>query len=201
MGRNVGRHADRDPGGSIDQQIGDSAGKDDGFLVAAVIVVFERDGASRQVGQHLGADPSHPALGVTHGGGVVGVDRTEVSVAVDEAHSHGERLSQSNHGVVNTAVTMRVIVTHDLTDNGRRFSELGRVGQVLLVHRVQNSALNRLEPIADIGQGSAGDDRQAVVQVSLLSGQPEWHAHDLVGIVIETEIKLCFFPSVAARPS
>ena len=45
VGRDVGGHADRDSGGSVDQQVGDSAGKNDRFLVAAVIVVLERDGA------------------------------------------------------------------------------------------------------------------------------------------------------------
>ena len=171
MRRDVGGHADRDSGGSVDQQVGDSAGKNDGLLVAAVIIVFERDGASCKVGQHFGADPSHPALGVTHGGRVVGIDRAKISIAVDQSHSHGERLSQSDHRVVDTAVTMRVIVTHDLTDDGRRFSELGRVSQALLVHRVQDSTLNRLQPVAHIREGSAGDDRQAVVQVSLLRGK------------------------------
>jgi len=38
MGRNVGRHADRDAGRAVDQQVGDAGWQDGGFLLVAVVV-------------------------------------------------------------------------------------------------------------------------------------------------------------------
>ena len=40
---------------------------------------------------------------------------------------------------------------------------------VLLPHRVEDSTLNRLEPVAHVRQRTRGDDRQRVVQISRLS--------------------------------
>jgi hypothetical protein len=45
---------------------------------------------------------------------------------------------------------------------------LGVGCQVLLPHRVEDAALNRLETVAHVGQRAGRDDRQRVVEISRL---------------------------------
>ncbi len=44
MGRNIGRHADRDPGGAVDQEIRESCGQHDRLFSLAVVVGAHLDG-------------------------------------------------------------------------------------------------------------------------------------------------------------
>src|SRR3569833_2307971 len=69
--RDVGGHADRDPGRAVDQQVRETAGEYVGLLGAAVVVGREVDGLLLDVPQHLHGERRHAALGVPHGGGRV----------------------------------------------------------------------------------------------------------------------------------
>ena len=80
--RNVGRHADRNTSRAIDQQIGKFGRHDQRFFFAAVVVGAEIDGFLVQVVQQFVGDFGQADFGVTHGGGVVAVDRAEVTLAV-----------------------------------------------------------------------------------------------------------------------
>ena len=62
-----------------------SAGQHQRFLFAAVVVGAEIDGFLVDVGQHFVGNLGQADFGVTHGGGVVAVHRTEVALAV---HQH-----------------------------------------------------------------------------------------------------------------
>jgi hypothetical protein len=65
--RDVGRHADRDARGAVDQQVGHRVGSDDRLELLAVVVGHEIDGFLVDVGQQLGGDLLQPALGVAVG--------------------------------------------------------------------------------------------------------------------------------------
>src|SRR5690606_25817868 len=99
-------------------------------------------------------------LGVSHGRGVVAVERTEAAAAFDEWVSHGERLRNADERIVDRAVTMRVIFTHDIAHDRGALAMLRVGGNVLLPHRVEDAPLDGLEAVADVRQGSRGDDRQ-----------------------------------------
>ena len=82
MRRDVGRHADSDTCGSVDQQIRDSCGKYGGFLFRFIKVGYEFNRILVDIGQHLHGDLAETGFGVTHCGSAVSVDRSEVSVSV-----------------------------------------------------------------------------------------------------------------------
>ena len=166
--RDVGRHADRDAGRAVHQQVGEPAREYVGLLGAAVVVGREVDGLLLDVAQHLHGQRRHAALGVPHGGGRVVARRAEVAVAVDQRVAQRPRLREPYEGVVDRAVAVRVVVTHDVTDDAGAL-EVAAVGTVTtVVHGVQHPAVHRLEAVAHLGQRSRDDDRHRVVEVAAL---------------------------------
>ena len=63
---------------------------------------------------------------------------------------------------------MRMKTSHDVTYHLGTFDMLGTEIQSLLTHGVQNSALNRLQTISDIGQRATGDHGERIIQIFLL---------------------------------
>jgi len=63
---------------------------------------------------------------------------------------------------------VRVVLTHHLADDARRFPVRLPRDDPEFVHPVEDPALNRLQPIADVGDRPAADDAHRVVDVGLL---------------------------------
>jgi len=82
--RDVGRHPHRDAGGAVDQQIGNLGGKDQRHRAGFVVVRSVFDGLLVEVGEHLLGDCRHAHFRVSLGRGRVAVDRSEVTLTVDE---------------------------------------------------------------------------------------------------------------------
>ena len=103
---------------------------------------------------------------VAHGRGVVAVDRAEVALAVDQHVAQREGLGHAHDGVVNRAVAVGVVLTHDVTHDTGTLAERAVPVVVLLVHRVQRAAVHRLEAIARVGQSAPHDHAHGVVEVA-----------------------------------
>ena len=171
--RDVRRHADRDAGGAVDQQIRNARRQHHRLVARAVVIGAERDRVLLDLGQHLVADARQPALGVAHRRGVVAVERSEVARAVDERIPQREGLRHAHERLVERGVAVRMVVAHHVADHLRALAVLGVGGQVLLPHRVQDAALHRLQAVADVRQRARGDDRERVVEVPLLRRRME----------------------------
>ncbi len=104
MGRDVGRHADRDTRLPIDEQVRDACGQHRRLVLGLVVVRGEIDGFFLDVRQQLMRDPRHADFGVTHGGRHVAIHRPEVSLAIDEHVAHRERLRHAHHRVVHRGI-------------------------------------------------------------------------------------------------
>ncbi len=166
--RDVGRHADRDAGAAVDQQVGDPRGQDRGLLRAAVVVRDEVDGVLVDVPQHLHGQRVEPRLGVSHGGRRVVARRAEVAVAVDQRIAQRPRLGHADQRVVDRGVAVRVELAHHVADDPRAL-HVAPVGPVAaVVHRVEDLAVHRLEAVADVGQRPPDDDAHRVVEVGPL---------------------------------
>ena len=62
---------------------------------------------------------------------------------------------------------MRMILADDIANDARGFL-VGAIPTVSeIVHRVQDAAMHRFQPIADIGKGTPDDDAHCVVHVGL----------------------------------
>ena len=100
VGRDVRRHADRDPGGAVDEQVREARRQDERLGRGLVVVGAEVDGVGLDVAQHLGREALEAGLGVAHRGGGVVVDRAEVALAVDERVAQRELLRHPDQRVV-----------------------------------------------------------------------------------------------------
>ncbi len=112
----VGGHSDSDSRRAVDEQIGEGRWEHRRLDVLAVVVRLEVNGVLVQTIGHGRRSRRHPAFGVAHGGRTV-VERSEIAVAVDEGQSHAPRLGQPDQRVVYRRIAVRVVLTHDLTDD------------------------------------------------------------------------------------
>ena len=163
--RDVGRHPDRDPGGAVDQQVGEARRQDQRLLLGLVVVRAPLDRVGVDVAQHLGREAREARLGVPHRGRRVVVDRAEVALAVDEHVAQREVLRHPGQRVVDRRVAVRVVLAHHLADDEGGLS-VGPVRlQAEVVHRVEHAAVHRLQPVADVGQRPADDHAHRVVEI------------------------------------
>lgn len=163
--RDVRRHADGDAGGAVDEQVRVARRQDQRLLVLAVVVGPEVDRVRVDVAEHLGRDLRQPRLGVPHRGGGVVVDGAEVALAVHERVAHREVLRHPHERVVDRLVAVRVVLAHRVADDARRLRARPVRLQPGLVHREQHAPVDRLEPVADVGQRAADDDGHRVVEI------------------------------------
>ena len=168
MGRNIGSHANRDAGRTVDQQVGEAGGQDLGLCQGLVVVGTPVNRVLLQVAKQLHGGLGQAALGVAHGRGGVAVDVAKVTVAVDERGAHGEPLRQADHGVVHRGVAVGMVLTDNLADrpSGLLMRAVGE--DAALVHCVEDAAVNGLQAVANVRQGARGDDRHGVLDEGLL---------------------------------
>ena len=165
VGRHIGRHAHGNAAGAVDQKIGKAGGKDDRFLFRTVVIVLEIDGFLVDIfGKRMG-DLGAAHFGVTHRGGRIAVDRTEIALPVDQRRAHGEFLRHAHQRVVNRLIAMGVVFADDVADHAGGFA-IGLVPVVaVLVHRKENAPVHWLEPVAGIGQSARNDHAHRIVEI------------------------------------
>ena len=166
--RDRGRHADRDALGAVGEQVGERARQHHRLVFRAVIGRTKVDGilvdAVDQEPRHLG----EARLGVAHRRGIIAVDVAEIALAVDQRIALGEILREPHQGVVNRLVTMRMEFADDVADDARAFLERGAGVEPQQPHGVEETAVNRFQPIARIGERAMHDGRQRIVEIPLL---------------------------------
>ncbi len=111
MRRNVGRHTYGDTGRTVHQQVRDFCRHDVRDFLRAVIVVDEINRLFFEIGHQLMSDLRHTDFRITHRCGGVAIDRTKVTLAIDQHITQGERLRHTYDGVINGGITMRVVFT------------------------------------------------------------------------------------------
>ena len=162
--RDVRRHAHRDSGAAVDEQVREAAGQHERLGERLVVVRPEVDGLLVEVAQHLHRHAVDARLGVAHGCRRVAVDGAEVAVAVHERDAHGERLSHSDHRVVDRRVSVRVVLADDFAHGPSGLLVRPSRREPRLVHRVEDAPMHRLEPVSDVGKRSGDDDAHRVLE-------------------------------------
>ncbi len=163
--RYVGRHAHRDSGGAVDQQIRHPRRQHRRFAFRLVVVRYEIDRFLVDVRQQLAGNSRHAHFGVAHGRRRVAVDRAEIALAVHQQVAHGEGLRHAYDGVVHRGVAVRVIFADDVADHTGRL--LVRLVPVIaqFAHGVEHAPMHGFQAVADIGQCPADDDAHCVIQI------------------------------------
>ena len=153
------------PGGAVDQQVREAGRQDQRLLRRFVVVGAEVDGVGVDVAQQLGREAGQARLGVPHRRRRVVVDRAEVALAVDEHVAQRELLRHPHQRVVDRRVAVGVVLAHHLADDeGALAVGAGRL-QADVVHRVEDAAMDRLEPVAGVRQRPPDDHAHRVIEV------------------------------------
>ncbi len=178
----VGRHAHRDPGSAVDQQVRERCGEDFRFGLLTVVVGAEVhhvlvDGLHHQ---HGGAGQA--GFGVPHRRGcVVAAEGTEVPVSVDQRDPHSEGLAEPHQRVVDGAVAVGVQLTHDFADDTRAFDVSAVGAQSHFAHLVEDAPLDRFEAVAGVGKCALVDDRVGVLEETAAHFLGDVDVDDLLG--------------------
>ena len=163
----VGRHAHRDPAGPVGEQVGEQAGEDDRLFFLVVVGRHEIDRAFVEPRHQGHRGPGQPRFGVAGGGGVIAVDIAEVPLSLDQRISQRKWLREADHRVVDGGIAMRVVLAQHLTDAAGGFLVRSVGPKAQLAHRPQQAAVNRLQPVAKIGQRTCGDRGQGIDEIAL----------------------------------
>ena len=154
------------PPAPLTSRFGKRAGRTTGSELLLVVVRLEVDGVLVEVVEQRERDAVEPRLGVAGGRRRIAVDRAEVALAVDERGAHREVLRHAHQRVVDRQIAVRMVLAHRLADRARRLV-VGPVGrEVELVHRVEDAPVDRLEAVANVGQGAAHDHAHRVIEIA-----------------------------------
>ena len=140
--RNVGCHSNRNPGGPIDEQVGNTRRQDNWLAFAAIVVVFVINRIFVDVTKHFGSDFFHSCFGITHRCSTITVDRAKVSVTIDQGITVTKILGHTDHRFVNTGVSMRVKFPHDIPHQSSGFFIRATWHHIEFAHAIQNTALH-----------------------------------------------------------
>ena len=165
MRRNVCGHTNGDTVGAVNQQVRIRCRQNGRFLQGFIIVGHKIDGIFINIVNQRMGNLGQAGFGITHGGGRVTVHGTEVALSVHQRHPHGERLSHTNHCLINRAVAVRVIFTENITDDAGGFTERAVIVITVFKHGINNAAVHRFQSVADIRQRAGNNYAHCVIKV------------------------------------
>ena len=167
MRRDVRGHADGDAGAAVEQQVRQPCRQYPGLLARGIVVGNELDGVLVDIGEELVRDRGQTRFGVSHRRRTIAVDRSEVSLAIDERVAEVEVLRHADEGVVDGGVAVGVIVLEHLADDTGALAVAGIRAKPHLRHREQDAAMDRFEAVASVGQRALHDDAHGVIEIGL----------------------------------
>ena len=163
--RNIRRHTNRDARPAIDQQIRKLRRQNRWFLHAIIIVWLEVDRVFVDVCQQVLRGLGHAAFCIAHRGGWIIIDRAEITLPVNQHQRHGMGLCQAHQRIINRAVAMRVIFAHHIANNRGRFAIFLVWRVTAFLHRIEDTAVNRLQTIAHIRQRAGNNHAHRIVEI------------------------------------
>ena len=150
--RDIGCHADSNARGAVDQKVGKTRRQHNRLGFRTIVIVLKVDCILVDIGEQRFGGLGQPCFGVAHRGGRIGVHRAEIALAIDQRQAQRPILRHPRQRIVNRAIAMRVIFTHHVTNDTRRFA-IGLVRREAAFMRApQDAAMHRLQAITHIGQ-------------------------------------------------
>ena len=165
MRRDVGGHAHGNTVGTIHQQIWIFSRQHQRFKLRFIVVRTEFDSFLVDVAQQAFGSARQSGFGISHRGRRIAINRPEISLPVNQRQSHREMLSHPDHGLINRAVAMRVIITHHVTDDTGRFTGRFRPVVIAFHHRIEDAAMHRLQPVTHIRQRPRNNHAHRVIEI------------------------------------
>ena len=165
VGRNIGSHTHGDTVTTIHQEVRNLGRHHGRFLEGVIEVVHHIDGFLVQVVHDVLTHLREAALSITHGSRRVAIDRTEVTLSINQCVTHVPLLSHAHEGTIDRGVAVWVILTEHLTYYARTFLIRFVTGVSNTEHTIENTAVHRLETITYIWEGTSHNHRHGIVDV------------------------------------
>jgi hypothetical protein len=157
----LGREADRDAVGALEEDDGELGGEGDGLLVAAVVA--ELPGGGLRVEEDVLGEIGQAGLDVTRGGGIVaGEGVAVVALGLDEPGA----LADGDERGADGGVAVRVELHRGADDVG----DLVEAAVVHVPEGVEDAALDGLQAVVDVRDGAVEDDVARVVEKPVAVG-------------------------------
>ena len=158
------RHANGNACAAVDEQVRERRREHGRLLAGLVVVGHPVDRVLVHVDHQRVAKVREARLGVTHGGRRVALDGAEVPLPVHERASHRPRLRHVDECRVNRCLAVRVIVAARVAADLGALAVMPTGREVQVVHREQDAALRRLEPVTRIRERARNNHRHRVVE-------------------------------------
>ena len=162
--RDISRHPERDSSSAVYQQIWKRGGKNCRLSARLIVIRDKIDRVSIHIGHERGAEMRHACLRVTHGRRRIAFYRTEIALTVDESFAHRPGLSHVHKGRVDHRFAVWMVVTAGVPADFCALAVLPPWKKRQVVHRVKNSSLRRLEPVARIRQRTGDNHRHRIIE-------------------------------------
>ena len=183
--RNVRRHPHGNPARAIGEQIGEQPRHDFGLFVFPVICGAIVDRAVVKPRHQVDGNRRQPRFGIAIRRGIVAVDIAEIALSVDQWITQRECLREADHRVINRLVAMRMIFADNIADNARALLVATRRIELEQAHRPEQAAVDRLQPVAQIGERPCGDRRHRINEITIRQRAIERRIDDVVERVCE----------------
>ena len=182
--RDIGRHADRDAAGAVDQKVGEARRQHRRLAFGIVVIGLEIDGLLVEIVEQRHRRFGEARFGIPIGGRRIAVDRAEIALAVDQRQAHGKILRHAHQRVIDRLVAVRMIFADHVADDTRRFHVflVGRIA--VLVHRIEDAPMHGLEPIARVRQSARHDHAHGVIEIALLHLLGDGHRANVGGAAV-----------------
>ena len=160
---NIRRHTDGDSRGTIDKQLRESSRQHFGLHELVVVVGNEIDRVFIKGGNQVQCSRSHASFRITCCCRTI-IERTKVTVPINEWNTKIEGLCESNECVINRGITVRVKLTHDLADHALGLHMTTIRTQTHLVHLKEDATLDRLEAVSRIRKCTRMDNGDGIFE-------------------------------------
>ena len=178
VGRDTGGEADGDSRSPVGEQVGKGCRQHHRLTVAAVVGLAEIDGVLVEAVEQGLRDLGEARLGVAHRRGVIAIDVTEIALPFDQRVARSEGLGEPHQRVVHRRIAVGMVLADHVAHHARALLET-RVGvELQRPHGIEKAALDRLEPVAHVGQRARGDGGERVGEVALAQRIAERHWED-----------------------
>jgi len=163
----VGRHTYGDSHRSVTEVVWEFGWEHDRLFARSIEVISPGNGILFDIFHHFFREFGQSSLGIPHGCRTISVNGPEVSLSVDERISHGPRLGESRHRVIDRRITVRVVFSHHVSDDGCRFFMFLVIEISHLLHGKEDPSDYRFESVSGIWECTGDDYRHGVVDIGL----------------------------------
>ena len=169
MRRDTSCHTDCDSIRTIYKQVRDSHRKYHRFLLRLIKVRHEINHILIQIfKKYILCQFLKSGFCISHSRCTVALDRTKISMSVDQRLTFLKILCHYYKCLIDGAVTMRVIFTHGITYDTGTFSVWPIITDSQFIHIIQCSSLYRFQSVTHIRQGSGDNNTHGVIDIGFL---------------------------------